>query len=247
MKIRIVIAMLSVCTFSTGTGAESPWYVGVMAGRGSSNISEQELQALSIDAVSGGGILNIVMPASSILKSDRSAWSFTTGYAFTKHLTVEASYLKFGEINYQYSGMSARIGAMFPQTLNLVPDSAKVWIKNQGASIAVLGNLPVYRGFELHAKAGALFGQVKTGISRMQRDQTFVVTLTDEKDNYVSFIYGSGATYRIGSQWSVGLDWQRAEKVGSAVQITSNAFIPRQTFDLQNEIDSFMATLAYRF
>ena len=116
-----------------------------------------------------------------------TSWKLLGGYRFNRHLSVEASYIDWGEV-------TASINT-----------GARVAAKQHSYGLAAVGTIPLGERFELFGKAGLLMTEQETrrltpGPSTVDRDDT-------------EFHYGLGAKYAFTRNWAVRGEWEKTDKL----------------------------------
>ena len=132
-------------------------------------------------------------------KDDEStAWSALAGYRFFRYAAVELAYHDFGTLH--ELSPSRTIGPI--TTVEVKSD-----LESKGATLSLLGELPITSYWSVFVRAGGLFAD--QDVSRRIGNTSF-------KDSYDSevFLYGLGTEVTFAKQWTVRLDFQRYDDVG---------------------------------
>jgi OOP family OmpA-OmpF porin len=125
-----------------------------------------------------------------------SAFKLFGGYWFNPHLALEAAVVGLGD--------------------NLGPED----LIKDGFAVEVLGALPIGERFELFAKAGFFFWEVRVETNDLDCTDFgsgFICFFEeDELDDGVDPTYGVGVQYRFHDRWNVRGEWERFEDVGES-------------------------------
>lgn len=129
---------------------------------------------------------------------EATSWNVLAGYRFSKFIALEVAYHDLGTLN-EYSP-SRTIGPI--TTLEV-----KSEMESTGATLALLGTLPITDYWNVYLRAGGLFAD--QDVSR----RIGTLRFGDSYDSEV-FLYGIGTQIDFGSHWSARLDFQRYDDVG---------------------------------
>ena len=152
------------------------------------------------------------------------AWSFRAGYRFSRYFGLEAGYVDLGG----YSGA-------LTDRVNAAAGHGNMSFSAKGETLAALGTLPL-GDWDLHLKAGLLFGDTRLNVSGIDNAAPFQ---TSETLRTMNRLFGAGAGYDINAHWHAQFDWTRYVKVGSEVVSTGRIYGPH--------IDNLAMGISYRF
>lgn len=130
---------------------------------------------------------------------EATTWSALAGYRFLRYAAVEISYLDLGTLEEyvppRVIGQSTTV-------------DAAAEMQSRGATISMLGQLPITDRWSVYARAGGLF---------VEQDIHQRVGPTHDRDSYDSevLLYGIGTQLDLGARWTVRLDFQRYDDVGN--------------------------------
>jgi hypothetical protein len=220
---KYVAAVVLACAFGTASAADG-FYFGVSGGQARYEFERPPLM-LSIVPPSAPAPILVAMPGLSELPplagfgssptpavferveafwipgrdTEATSWNLLAGYRFSEFFAIEAAYHDFGSL-------SEHSPAIVPGPVPLVEVHSKM--ETTGASLALLGHLPLMEGWSLYVRLGALFADQK--VTRRFPDSTF-------KDSYDSeaVLYGIGTDIELTARWSLRIDYQRYDGVGS--------------------------------
>jgi hypothetical protein len=105
----------------------------------------------------------------------------------------------------------------------------------KGETLAAVGALPL-GDWDLHLKAGVLFGDVRLNVGGIDNAAPFK---TSETLRTMNRLFGAGAGYDINAHWHAQFDWTRYFRVGSGVENTGRINGPN--------IDNLAMGISYRF
>lgn len=143
---------------------------------------------------------------SSTRSGSHAQWRLQGGYRFNPYLSIEGGYIDLGKARYNASYDSG---------------SAEARWKSGGVDLAAVGRLPFDNGFALFGKAGVIDARTTTHWTSTGLTTPPPASTTDTR--LVPFA-GIGASYAIGSNWSVRAEYEHFAKVG-AVRSTGRASI----------------------
>ena len=120
-------------------------------------------------------------------KDTDTSWKVLGGYRFNRYVAAEATYVEWGEVTASTS------------------TGVDVAAEQHSYGLAVVGTLPLGRGFELFGKAGFLMTEqetrrVRPNPSTVDRDET-------------ELHYGLGAKYAFTRNWALRGEWEKTEKL----------------------------------
>jgi len=135
---------------------------------------------------------------------ESTSWNVLAGYRFFRYAAIELAYHDFGTLH-EFSP-SRTIGTV--TTLEV-----KSELESTGATLSLLGELPITAGWSVFLRAGGLFAD--QDVSRRISGSPLVATSTSH-ESYDSevFLYGIGTQLDFGAHWTVRLDFQRYDDVG---------------------------------
>lgn len=204
-KFLSVAMGLALATAATSAMAEdSGWYFGVTGGQAEYDLSQDELDAIVLDAFAGAGAP--VLTGSSSLEDSDTSLSLFGGYRFSPYLAVEAGYVDLGTAEYRSTGTVNP-----PGPVASAPASYALDIEAKGFSAAALGSIPLGKSFDVHGHLGLLFSDTefsqRANISTTSAAESFSANSQD-------VFYGIGAGLHLGERWAFSLDWQQFKDVG---------------------------------
>jgi opacity protein-like surface antigen len=129
---------------------------------------------------------------------EATSWSALVGYRFTRYVAVELAYHDLGTLH-EYS--PPRV------TGPITTIEVKTEMESTGATLSLLGQLPITEQWSVYLRAGGLFAD--QDVSRRVASSKF-----DESYDSEVFLYGIGTQFDFGAHWSVRLDFQRFDDVG---------------------------------
>lgn len=220
MKMRVFTSVLSLAAAATAGAADNGFYFGAAAGQAKYDFERLPLAAL---AIPGPGpvtfpSLNPVLIATSapVFSSvvavagprqvfwihdkddEATTWSVLAGYRFLRFAAVELAYHDLGTLHEYWP--SRTIGPL--RSLEV-----KSAMESTGATLSLLGQLPLTDRWSVHLRAGGLFADQE--VSRRIESSYF----NESYDSEV-FLYGIGTQLDFGAHWTVRLDFQRYDDVG---------------------------------
>lgn len=129
---------------------------------------------------------------------EANAWSALVGYRFSRYIAAELAYHDLGTLR-DYTPSRT--------FLSFTSLEVRSKLESAGATLALLGQLPITDQWNVYLRAGGLFADQE--VSRQ-------IGTTKFNDSYDSeaFLYGIGTQVDFGSHWTVRLDFQRYDDVG---------------------------------
>jgi OmpA-OmpF porin, OOP family len=206
---RTVVSALGLglaMAFSAANAAEEGFYIGLQGGQATADIDQDELDFIVEDAFfsAGAPIIN----GSSSLEDSDTTWSVFGGYRLNPYLAIEAGYLDLGTSEYRAEGFVDPPGPVTSMSAN-----ASIDFSSSGFTTAVVGSIPLAESFDLHGKLGIFFSdtefEIGVGVDG-ESGSPFRVSGTD-----TDIYYGAGASWFIGSNWTLGLDYLLYKDVGN--------------------------------
>lgn len=189
---------------ANASAGEPGWYMGLSAGQSAADLDQEEYDDIVLSAFESVGT---VLDGESSLDDSDTTWSIFGGYRLNSYISFEAAYLDLGEPGYHAEGVIDPFGPVAPFAME-----ANIDFASTGFTTAFIGSLPLGEMFELHARAGIFFSDTEITLSAGDGDisdsQKFSGTDTD-------IFYGAGLAVHFGSNWSVTVDYQLFQDVGS--------------------------------
>jgi len=217
MDIHRSVAVAMVGTLAAGSvcAAESHWYIGLSGGSSSSNISKDQLGELARNAFTVAGLNVQTIGTTTDFDDTDTAWALRGGYRISRYVSLEAAYLDLGSVSAGYAGQVGRVGGtrIPPLPVVLGPGSSTVDIVNSGFSFSGLVSVPFADRFDVHAHVGLLLSTTEISTSGNATGASVQFSNSVEKSGEALF-YGLGAGVRLGSRWTLSLDWERFNDVG---------------------------------
>jgi uncharacterized repeat protein (TIGR01451 family) len=172
------------------------WYAGVSAGSTDLGTSSEEYR----DALSGAGIT----PRAVSLDDSDSGFKAFGGYSFNEYFAIEAGYADLGEVESSFATTVPpnAVDSTVRTAANVHPYFAG------GATLALVGKVPVGDRVELFAKGGAFMWDNTEVDLEVVSGATFSTSL--DRDGSDAF-YGAGVSLDIGAGWRVRGEWERYE------------------------------------
>jgi opacity protein-like surface antigen len=136
------------------------------------------------------------------------SYRFFVGYSFTPYVALEGGWFKSHDLSGTVRG--------FPLSDTETFDGGQRRVEVSGASLDILGTLPINQYFSVLARAGVLASKVATNQSWYKVSVTtspniipiyFQFPRIPGRAN--TFEYGLGVKYKVNSSWSIGSEWQR--------------------------------------
>ena len=181
MKTLLLIVLL-LSSISTAFAEQTGWYVGLGLGTGFSDLEQNDYE--------DGSLLWLNKKGAPFIPS------FLFGHRFTEYISLEASYLDFGE--YVLEGKSDGTGSFW------VAGPIKVTEKAKGYTLALIGYLPLGRRhiFNITGKAGFLKWDAEVKL----KDSWGTIT---EEDDGTDFFVGIGVNFDFFKKGSIRIDIDR--------------------------------------
>jgi opacity protein-like surface antigen len=221
MSIRRVLACMVLCAAAkVGCAADSGFYFGVNGGQAEYDFARPDIGLISFGApplaaiapslnpiagppafgVGAESFIAIPIEAFWFPGEDEKAtsWSGLVGYRIFRYAAIELAYQDLGTLH-EYS--PPRQGIFFA-----VPE-VKRELESSGATLSVLGQLPIIGGWSVLLRAGGLF--VDQDVTIRSGSNAFTDSLDSE-----AFLYGIGTQFDFGSHWTARLDFQHYDDVG---------------------------------
>jgi OOP family OmpA-OmpF porin len=138
-------------------------------------------------------------------KDDEStSWNLLAGYRFFRYAAIELAYHDFGTLH-EFSP-ARTIGPI--TTLEV-----KSELESTGATLSLLGELPITDRWSVFLRAGGLFAD--QDVTRRFNVNPLIGTSTAHESYHSEvFLYGIGTQFDFGAHWTVRLDFQRYDDVG---------------------------------
>jgi OOP family OmpA-OmpF porin len=121
-----------------------------------------------------------------------TAWKLFAGYSFNKYFAVEGGYIDFGEA----SLTGTELGIPFSAT-------AEAW----GITAHAVGALPIWEGFSIIGRAGAVFWNVDTEVSALG-------LTASEDDDGISLAVGAGVQWMFGRNFGIRAEYEFFDGIG---------------------------------
>ena len=131
----------------------------------------------------------------------------------------------------------------FPLSDTETFDGGQRRVEVSGASLDLVGTLPINQYFSVLARAGVLASKVATNRSWYQATVIFspniipidyLIQPIPRRAN--TFEYGLGVKYNVNSSWSIGSEWQRVNmsdcRMGTSIRWMLRLFLSFSRFDL---------------
>jgi OmpA-like transmembrane domain len=157
----------------------------------------------------------------------------TVGYQVHDRIAIELGYANFGKQNIVYQ---------FEKRTGLIPVQRFVTsnghFKLDGATIDVVGSMPINQAFTVSARVGVFAGTL-----RYREEQEFLnqgITVFSKNDDFTKLHWGVGASYRFNKALEATLDYTQAQGVGKPFAWTAETN-GRLNYGL------FAAGIRYRF
>jgi len=198
---------------------DGEWWRGIYLGAsvGRSDFGDASDTADDIDDT----LRSLGFTSSTDVDDTDVGWKLLAGYQFNKYFGIEASYVDFGE-------------AEFDTNVDVlgVPVSGDFKLEATGGSLAATGTWPFAERFGVFGKVGALYwnAEIEGKVSA-----SGVSSSLDEDDNGVSVMFGAGGKFDITEHLSLRVEWERYDSVGDEDK-TGEA-----------DIDLISGGLVYRF
>jgi OmpA-OmpF porin, OOP family len=143
----------------------------------------------------------------STLDDSDQAWGVTVGYRWNPYVAAELSYVNFGETFY-------RADLVLTDGVVVAEEQFSQRLEASGATLGVLGMLPLGEQFDLHAIAGILFSDARFR-TRIESESLPGGFLSEEhKSSEKEYFVGVGASWNINPSYSLRVQWQRYFNVG---------------------------------
>jgi opacity protein-like surface antigen len=162
---------------------------------------------------------------SSSVQRHGSIWSAGVGYRMGPNLAVEATYLDLGKVHYDAAGSAVVAGASRPSVLAL--DT-----KSRGATLALVGMLPLWNAWGVDARLGAYRGKASTAFVSTIGDNETTQSLSEQS---TSLLLGIGGSYVATEHLTVRLDY---------IHLSS---IKEKAFNAEFDADVVTAGVTYAF
>ncbi|HDL01085.1 MAG TPA: porin family protein [candidate division Zixibacteria bacterium] len=184
MKTLLLIALFLSGT-ATAFAEQTGWYLGLGLGAGASDISK--------DTYDDG---SVIIVKQFDIEGTSFAPSFFVGHRLTEYISLEVSYLDFGE--YGFKGTSDGTGTFW------FPGDIEVTEKAKGYTLALIGYLPLGRRhiFNITGKAGFLKWDAEVKL----KDSWGTIT---EEDDGTDFFVGIGVNFDFFKKGSIRIDIDR--------------------------------------
>jgi opacity protein-like surface antigen len=130
------------------------------------------------------------------------------GYSFTPYVALEGGWFKSNDLRGTIRG--------FPLSDTETFDGGQRRVEVSGASLDLVGTLPINQYFSVLARAGVLASKVATNRSWYQATVIFspniipidyLIQPIPRRAN--TFEYGLGVKYNVNASWAIGSEWQR--------------------------------------
>lgn len=213
-QLLIVVPAL-VLASGQSLAAEPGLYLGANYGKTSSNVKGSQV-ANYADVCA---VINC-----STDDSDK-AFSLFGGYRFHRHLAAEIAYVNLGDT----AVIGTRSGSVITTTRQ----------ETNGLRLAVVGLLPLDRGFTLFGKAG--FYRWSSDVSFNNSDGASF----SASENGFKPSFGLGAEYSLNRNVSLQLAWDRYTALGKSSGALQSGTGPVKTIDVDADLLSF--GVSYRF
>jgi len=219
------LALAMAASTASASALDSGFYVSLNAGQAKADLAVEDgddIMYFLIEDVVGGTILD---GESSVDESD-TAWSVVGGYKFNPYIAVEAGYVDLGAAEYRASA-----DVFFPGEGTFLIDGG-ISLGVTGFTVAAVGSLPLGESFDLHGRVGMLFSDTELELS-LSDSTGSASDSASYTDNEV--FYGVGASWYVGENWSLNLDYLLYKDVGTEDDTG------------ETDIDSFTLGVTYRF
>jgi OmpA-OmpF porin, OOP family len=166
---------------------------------------DRDLSQLTVPASIG------FVEKTSVNDSD-AAWGATVGYRWNSYVAAEVSYVNLGEARYE-ADLQIDNGSAAPLT-RLETGT----FESSGATLALLGMLPLSESFDLHVIGGVYFEDTRFNRPSAFEDELTGATVFGHKESRSSdkeLFVGAGAAWNINPSYSVRVQYQRYFNVGS--------------------------------
>jgi hypothetical protein len=202
----IVAAMLG---FGPAVASADP-YFSLFYGKGSTDISRGELNALAVDITSALGGTD--PSGRSDLNDMDSVWGAQIGYRFNHWVAAEVGYVDLGKASY---------------VANLVSDfgtgaeeyQARGRFISSGPTVAVLGMLPLGERFDLYARGGVYFADTRFRVRFEFFDQSLSAEMKASTQEYfggLGFAWNINDDYGLRAEATHFLDVGDDDRTGEA-------------------------------
>jgi OOP family OmpA-OmpF porin len=199
------LLLLAGSTAAAGAEPASPgWYFGIQGGLGSADIDKDALDESVVFLLDDLGLP--VISGDSALDDEDTAWSVFAGYRFSQYFSAEVGYVSFGDVQYRASGIVDPAGPVSPLPLDLGLE-----LTARGPTVAAVGSLPLGERFDVHARAGAFFSQVRALISASAGGST---DSDKQSESAVDYFVGAGLSAHLSPRVSLALDYALFKDVG---------------------------------
>jgi opacity protein-like surface antigen len=131
---------------------------------------------------------------------EATAWNLLAGYRFFRFAAVELSYSNLGTLHEYQPSRTLLSTIVLPEV--------RSEMESAGATLSVLGILPITEQWNVFLRAGGLF--VDQDVTRTSGGGPKFSESYDSE----SWLYGIGTQVDFGSHWTVRLDFQRYDDVG---------------------------------
>ncbi|HKQ82013.1 MAG TPA: outer membrane beta-barrel protein [Steroidobacteraceae bacterium] len=190
-------------TATTATAAESGFYFGGALGQSSYDVKKGDADAIFDFALfeAGNEVGFDVLDTDSDMDKSDTLFGALVGYQFGPYFAVEAAYLDLGKADYDNDAV------IFSPTLGGMTINGGLSLESSGPALSGIGILPLSESFDLYARLGVFFSDTKLKVSIEGESDSL-------SGNDEDLFYGLGASWNIGTSWTLRLEYQMFEKVG---------------------------------
>jgi hypothetical protein len=211
--------------------AKNGFYMGLSAGNSSFDLDKEEFDDIVLDAFFSQGAS--VLSGTSTLDNEDRSFAIVAGYRFLPYVAFEASFLDLGTLEYR------SIGTVNPPgPVTTTPASVNMEIESKGLTASFIGSAPLGRVFDLHGRLGLFIAQTDLSVDVAIGSNR--ATETNSLDS-VGTLFGVGAGFHFGENWSLSIDWTRYANVGDEDE--DEDYETEEGFD----IDSLSLTATFTF
>ena len=187
--------------------ADKGFYIGVDVGQSSNDVSQDELDAIALEAAASAGF-GAVLSDSSLDDSD-TAFGLVFGYRFNRNLAAELGYVDLGTASYVAS-------AQVTSGLQTIPMDVGIDLTPKGPTLAAVGILPLNDRWSLDARVGAFFADLDLGVSA---ESGTTQESDSASDSSTAMIYGVGAEFAFSAAWSARADYRRYDGISDEINV----------------------------
>lgn len=223
---RMLLGAYAVLTGAMAQSAETGFYLSGFGGQSISRVDDRPVDL-------NGQLTFISPPGTSItvdaIRVDRNDAAFggMAGYRAGRFVAFEAMYLHLGESKYEAAlGVTGSTAGPVVGTPQLPPggfvgfdpgdaafisaaDLPVITTSTRGPALCALAMWPVAEKFDVYGRAGVYFADTA-------RTLAFFSVSDERTESTEEALWGAGMQWRAFGRWSLRLDYQRFENVGSA-------------------------------